>query len=236
MESPRIVRVPILAMHMVNAHLIIGPDGCVLVDAGLPGSDVRVERVLAREGRTLADLQLIVITHAHVDHAGGAARLRERSGAPIVAHRGDLAHYQREQPMTFCPTGLTGRLFHKTGVSRQPYEAFTPDLFIDDELSLEPYGVPGKIVATLGHTQGSVSVMLDSGDALVGDLVASGILIGGIARLGHARRPPFEDDPHAVSRALGGLLDAGMERFYLGHGGPLPAAEVRRHATRLAAL
>ena len=119
----------------------------------------------------------------------------------------------------------------------EPYVAFTPDILLDgDELHLDAYGVPGKLVPTLGHTQGSTSVLLPSRDALVGDLLASGILIGGIARLGHARRPPFEDDPQAVSRSLFQLLDAGAERFYLGHGGILPAAEVRRHAHVLASL
>jgi glyoxylase-like metal-dependent hydrolase (beta-lactamase superfamily II) len=222
---------------MVNAHLVVGPDSCVLVDAGLPGSEAKLERVLARAGRSFGDIKLIVVTHAHVDHAGNAARIRELSGAPIVAHRGDLEHYRQDRPMTFCATGMSGRVFYKTGISRKPYAGFTPDIFVgDEEFSLEPYGVPGKVVPTLGHTQGSISVTLASGDALVGDLVASGILIGGIARLGHARRPPFEDDPRAVSSALIRLLDAGVEQFHLGHGGPLPGAEVRQHATRLAQM
>jgi hydroxyacylglutathione hydrolase len=222
---------------MANAYLIVGDDGCVVVDTGLPGSEQKFERVLAREGRSFKDIKLIVVTHAHIDHAGNAARIRDLSGAPIVAHRGDIDHYRRDVPMTFCATGLSGRLFYKTGAVEKPYEAFTPDIFVDgDEFPLDAYGVPGKVVPTIGHTQGSTSVTLPSGDVLVGDLVASGILIGGMARLGHARRPPFEDDPQAVSCCLHRLLDAGLERFYMGHGGPLPAAEVRRHATHLASL
>jgi hypothetical protein len=46
-------------------------------------------------------------------------------------------------------------------------------------------------------------------------------------------RPPFEDDPQAVSEELLGMVDAGMQRFHMGHGGPLPATEVRRHALLL---
>lgn len=64
----------------------------------------------------------------------------------------------------------------------------------------------------------------------VGDLVASGILLGGLFRTGHAIRPPFEDDPHTVGMTLQRLLDFGVERFYVGHGGPMAADEVRRHA------
>jgi hydroxyacylglutathione hydrolase len=57
------------------------------------------------------------------------------------------------------------------------------------------------VLHTAGHTPGSISVELAAKDVLVGDLIASGILIGGIASNGRAIRPPFEDDPHAVARA-----------------------------------
>jgi hydroxyacylglutathione hydrolase len=43
---------------------------------------------------------------------------------------------------------------------------------------------------------------LSSQDALVGDLIALGILLGGIAFTGRAMRPPFEDDPQTVAREL----------------------------------
>nr|WP_295785817.1 hypothetical protein [Rhodoferax sp.] len=52
-------------------------------------------------------------------------------------------------------------------------------------------------------------------------------------RTGHAIRPPFEDDPHAVACALQGMVDGGMQRFYLGHGGPLPVQAVAQHAKLL---
>lgn len=235
MQEARVIRVPIRPLGIVNAHLVLGADGCILVDAGLPGAEGAIERVLTRERLSFKDIQLIVITHAHVDHAGAAARVRELSGAPIVAHRGDLAHYRRETPMTFCPTGLSGRIFYRTQLVLEPYTAFTPDILLadGDALALDPYGVPGRIDGTPGHTRGGISVTLSTRAALVGDLVASGIFIGGITRLGHARRPPFEDDPLTVARSLQALLDTGVEQFYMGHGGPLPAVEVRRHVGRL---
>ena len=236
--EPQIIRVPIVPLGIVNAHLVVGADGCVLVDAGVPGAEQAIERVLAREKLGFKDIKLIVITHAHVDHAGAAARVRELSGAPIVAHRGDLEHYRREVPMTFCPTGLAGRIFYRTQLALEPYTGFSPDILLadGDTFALDPYGVAGRVESTPGHTRGSISVALAMRSALVGDLVASGVFIGGIARLGHARRPPFEDDPAAVARSLQGLLDGGVEQFYMGHGGPLPAVEVRRHVRRLMAV
>jgi hypothetical protein len=64
-----------------------------------------------------------------------------------------------------------------------------------------------------------------SQDALVDDLIASGILLGGIAFTGRAMRPPFEDDPQTVARELERLVRGGAKRCYMGHGGPLEADE-----------
>ena len=231
-DVTRIVPIPILPLGMVNAHLLIGSDGCLLIDAGLPGSAKKVEKVLSRNGLSFQDIKAIVITHAHVDHAGGAAELREKSRAPIIAHQDDLVYYKREAPMTFCPTGRVGWLFFKTPMPHQSYTAFEPDVLLSDghSFDLSQFGVTGTVRHTPGHTKGSISVELETNEALIGDLVASGILIGGIIRKGHAIRPPFEDDPQAVRRELLRLIDAGVDRFYMGHGGPLDAREVRRHA------
>ena len=235
---PHIVRVPILPFGMINCHLIIGEHGCVLVDTGLPGTEARIGQALARHGLSFAAIRLIVITHAHVDHAGNAARLRTLSGAPIVAHRADLPHYTQEVPMAFCATGWFGRLFLKTGLILQPYLPFIPDVLLsgDQHLDLAPFGFAGVVRHTPGHTAGSISIALESKAAMVGDLIASGVLLGGLVRTGHAKRPPFEDDPAATAAALQRLLDAGMEHFYMGHGGPLPAQEVSCHACKLREL
>lgn len=234
----QVIRIPILPFGLVNAHLVRSDKGCILVDTGLPGSERKIGRVLESIGLGFKDISLIVVTHAHVDHAGSAARIRSLSGAPILAHRGDAPYYARTAAMSFCATGWFGRLFIKTRLMFEPYEAFIPDLLLDDAMpvDLEPYGVPGEIRHTPGHTAGSLSVLLDSGEALVGDLISSGILLGGIARTGVAKRPPFEDDPVAVAEALHGMVAEGMGPFFMGHGGPLHAQEVGRHACRLARL
>jgi len=235
---PAIVRIPILPFGMVNCHLIVGPAGCILVDTGLPGSERKIERALRSVGRGISDIRLIVVTHAHVDHAGSAARLRELSGAPILGHAADGDYFEQRRPMGFCETGWFGRLFMRTGLILQPYSPFTPDLLPGngESLDLTPFGVSGRALHTPGHTSGSISLELEGGDALVGDLIASGILLGGLVRKGRAIRPPFEDDPRAVATELRRLADAGTRRFHLGHGGPLDVAEVRRHASKLATV
>jgi glyoxylase-like metal-dependent hydrolase (beta-lactamase superfamily II) len=238
MKLPKIIRIAIAPFGMINCHLVVSEQGCILVDAGLPGSEHKIKRALKSQGLTSKDIKLIVITHAHVDHAGSAARVRELSGAPILAHEGDLDYYLQKKKMTFCSTGWFGRVFFRTGLILKPYEPFTPDILMHagDVLDLGAYGFEGVAIPTPGHTAGSVSLQLASGDAMVGDLLASGILLGGIIRTSHAIRPPFEDDPHRVASELERMVEGGMQHFYMGHGGPLVAGEVHRHVQTLRTL
>lgn len=196
----------------------------------------RSGRALAEHGLAWSQLRAIIVAHAHVDHAGAAAALRERSGASIIiAHHAERPHLTDAAPMTFCPTGWFGRPFVRTKVIHQGYAPVVADLELtgDDTLDLARFGVAGTVHHTAGHTAGSLAVTLATGEALVGDLVASGILLGGVARLSHAIRPPFEDDPGTVAAALERLVDAGITTFHIGHGGPLDAREVLRHAGAL---
>jgi glyoxylase-like metal-dependent hydrolase (beta-lactamase superfamily II) len=105
-----------------------------------------------------------------------------------------------------------------------------------DLMNLADFGVDGVVRHTAGHTAGSIAVELSSQDAFVGDLLASGILIGGIAFTGRAIRPPFEYDPQTVARELNRMIEGGAKRFYMGHGGPLKVAEVMRHAKSLSRI
>lgn len=238
MFDTQIITVPILPFGMVNAHLIRSEAGCILIDAGIPGSERKIGKVLAQHGLTFRDIRLIVVTHAHTDHAGSAAALRQLSGAPILAHQDDADFYSRKEPMTFCTTSWVGKLFLKTPVPHEPYDGFVPDIMMTngDTFNLLDFGVDGIVRHTGGHTPGSIAVELASDDMMVGDLIASGILTGGMMRKGRAIRPPFEDDPATVSRELIRMVESGGKRFHMGHGGPLEVAEVMRHARALARL
>lgn len=234
----RIITVSILPRNMVNSFILIG-ERPILVDSGMPGSAPKILAALAREGFAPSDISLLLITHRHVDHIGSAAALKQATGAPVAVHTLDADGLRRGDGGPRPPTGWGGRLFDLTGIPSEKAEPCEPDIVIDRDFSLEPYGVPGGVVThTPGHTAGSVSALLPNGDVLAGDLVIGGVtFLGGIMRLGHARKPPFEDDPLTVRQSLLQLLEQGAQRFYVGHGGPLAAAAVREyiaHEPRLA--
>ena len=69
----------------VNAWALQAGDGIVLVDSGMdePGSMANLERALERTAHRLADVRLIVLTHAHPDHAGQAMPIARRLGCEV---------------------------------------------------------------------------------------------------------------------------------------------------------
>lgn len=225
-------KIAILPLGMVNAFLLVNSHGCILIDSGLPNTEHKIEEALKRQNLTFTDIKLIIITHAHIDHAGNAAKIKALSGAKVIVHRGDLPYYKGERKMHFCSTGWFGRAFLKTGAIQKSYAPFEPDILLSssERFSLHEYGINGEVISTPGHTEGSISVIFDNNNAVVGDLIASGILLGGIIRTGRAKRPPFEDQPLQVGLELESIAKQGVTTFYMGHGGPLPQEEVLRHA------
>ena len=71
-----------------NCYLLLG-ERPVLVDTGAPGDLQRILHALKIHRIELNQIALILLTHGHSDHAGGAAELRRRSGAKIALHSGD---------------------------------------------------------------------------------------------------------------------------------------------------
>ncbi len=232
MTKTSVETIPMLPFGMLNAFLVINGDKAMLIDTGLPNSETKIERALRKHGLDWSSLRLIVLTHAHIDHAGSAARVRELSSAPVLAHYKETPYCQGVSPI-LRPTGAFGRLFLKTGAIERPFKHFTPDRVMEtDELDLAEYGFPARVLHTPGHTPGSVSVLLEDGVVVAGDLVASGILLGGIAFRSRPKPPPFEEEPEAVAASLARLLSLGCTGFLLGHGGPLPASSIRTFGKR----
>ncbi len=229
-NSHRIVTVSIAPADIIHSFIIIG-ERPVIVDTGMPGSASKVLKALAGEGFKPDDVSLILITHRHVDHIGSAAALKRITGAPVAVHPIDADGLRKGDGGPRPPTGLGGKFFDLTGVPGGLAEPCEPDIMVDANFSLEEYGVHNAdVLHTPGHTDGSISVLFRNGEVIAGDLVVGGVsFLGGIARLGRARKPPFEQDPLQVRESLIRLLDLGATKFYVGHGGPLSAEAVRHY-------
>jgi metallo-beta-lactamase class B len=69
----------------LSAILVTSREGHVLIDAGLPGSAALIQANIGALGFRVADVKLILNSHAHYDHAGGIALLQRASGAAVAA-------------------------------------------------------------------------------------------------------------------------------------------------------
>ena len=234
MTKTCIETIPILPFGMLNAFLIIRDGKAVLVDTGLPQSEAKIYNTLKKHGLDWSHISAIVLTHAHVDHAGSAVAAQALTSAPIIAHEMEIP-YCRGEPPIMNATGLFGRLFYKTGAILEPFPYFIPDVTMTaTELSLAEYGFPTvNLLHTPGHTHGSISVLLDDGRVIAGDLAAAGILLGGIVLRKRPKRPPFEECADLVATSLDQLLSRGGREFYIGHGGPLSAKTIEAHSAAL---
>ncbi|MFC9328943.1 MBL fold metallo-hydrolase [Kitasatospora sp. NPDC057015] len=229
MSRTKVVPIPVLGRHAVNAYLLLGRRP-VVVDAGMPGSGRRIHEQVAAHGVDPADVALIVITHGHLDHFGSAAELHRLTGAPVACHVADLGPLRTGRVREpYLPTGPMGRLMDRNRKLHEQVEPVEPGVLITGETSLEEFGIAGRIMPTPGHTAGSISVLTDEGDLVAGDLVANSFM--GLIP-GRPANPPFHDDPRQNLASLRAMLALRPGRLHVGHGVALDPDRVRRWAER----
>jgi glyoxylase-like metal-dependent hydrolase (beta-lactamase superfamily II) len=203
-----------------NCYLLLG-ERPVLVDTGAPGDLKRILGALKANGLQPKQLALILLTHGHSDHAGCAAELHRRSGALVALHISDATLVRNGQNGVLAPTSHLGRLIRP--FVDQPFEPFEPDLLFRDGFSLEPHGVKGRVLATPGHTLGSASVVLGSGEAIIGD-----VLRGSLVWPNKAATHYFCNDPELNTRSVVRLAREGLLRCHPGNFGSFPGSELHR--------
>jgi glyoxylase-like metal-dependent hydrolase (beta-lactamase superfamily II) len=220
-EGAPIVQIP---LQLSNVYLIKA-DVPILVDTGTLGDMADLTHALAENGVWPGRIGLIILTHAHADHAGLAAPLREVSLAKIVLGAGDLEAARRGHNDPLLATGLTGILLRPLIPSIFP--ELEPDIAVTEPLSLRPWGIDGQVIALPGHTPGSVAVILANHAAFVGDMMAGGSL-GGALFPHTPQEHYYQADAARNRRNIRTLLGMGVETFYLGHGGPVTRADVMK--------
>jgi len=218
----------IIRMGNANAWLIEGDDGTLLVDAGVPNKEGIFFSRLREEGIDATSIRLIVITHVHYDHVGSLAAIRKACRCPVAVHESE-ADLLREGTVVI-PPGT--RWFSKPGLGiarRAPllkqllrFEAVEPDILVGDEMPLAEFGFPGRVLHTPGHTRGSVSILRDTGEAVVGDLASNDWPLG----LGPIFNP-FGVDGGMMLDSWQRLIDAGARTIFPAHGPSFPVQRLR---------
>lgn len=200
-----------------NAGLLL-LDGCSRADV-----DMVCGYITQTLGRPLNDLKLIVVTHMHPDHAGGAMRLRERTGAQVAAHPKASNWY----------SGIAGRTAHsidllltlwvasRIGKPKAPVwynPILAPDLMVKDGQRLPQFS-DWQVMYTPGHTDHDLSLVhLPTKQAYIADVLVKvkGELV-----------PPYPlCHPNQYRESLKMLAQSQIDTFFCAHVPPTAKADI----------
>ncbi len=146
----------ITGLLRVNTYFLVNDKmQAVVIDCG-----ENYKRVKSTEQELGVKIEAVLLTHAHFDHAGSAKKLQD-DGAKIYVSEIDANKLNSE-----------GSLSANFG---RKFEQFTPDFTFFDGQTLNVLGININVIATPGHTDGSVTFMIDNalftGDTLFYDSV-----------------------------------------------------------------
>lgn len=187
-----------MAPKLVRETFPVGPLRCnctllanletreaIVVD---PGDEVT--DILARLAKRQLTLKQVIVTHAHIDHIGGAAQLKRATGAPVIFNQQDL-------PLVAMLDAQAAWL----GVAMP--EKVTPDESAEEALAVGVPGLEAGVIHTPGHTPGSICLyfpkqeLLLAGDTLFAGSVGRTDLPGGnshdLLRSIHTRLMPLPE-------------------------------------------
>jgi ribonuclease/clavin/mitogillin len=192
-DSRASVTIVNVGYRSTNYWVVSAGTSRLLIDLGWPGTMGTLRANLDRMGVPLNEIRYGLATHYHPDHAGLAQELK-RSGVRLLVLEPQIAAMP---------------LLAKWMKPQDNYVDVTPDGnvvigFADSRAFLQRMGVGGEILHTPGHSDDSVSVLLDDGSAFTGDLTAPGFA--------------GEDGVAVVNASWRLLHDHGATRVYPGHG------------------
>jgi hydroxyacylglutathione hydrolase len=195
-----------------NVFLIKNDRRCLLVDTGPEFMWGTLQKRLNR--LLISQIDLLILTHSHFDHAANASRIKEKYNAKVIIHKTESKFLTTGD--NILPTGTNAfsklliRTLARKFISIARYPPCNNDFSFDESFELEEYGFNGYLIHTPGHTEGSTSIIIDNEVALVGDTMF-GIFWWTVF-------PPFASDQFLLLNSWGKLLNTKCRIFIPSHG------------------
>ena len=144
-----------------NTFLVRGDKQGILVDTDYAGTLPAFYKAIKEAGITVNDISYILATHYHPDHIGLVSSLMEQgvklilidSQTPFVHYSDEI--FAKEPHFEYKPIDVSSSVVISPAESR----VFLKDL-----------GICGEIICTPSHSEDSISLILDDGTCIVGDL------------------------------------------------------------------
>ncbi|MDE7453966.1 MAG: MBL fold metallo-hydrolase [Clostridia bacterium] len=194
-----------------NCYIVENGADAILVDTG---KKEYINKVT--EACKAYRIRLIVLTHAHFDHAENAARLSDIFGVPVGMNERDCNLIKSNTNQELTAESLPGKIVLSVSLkdfSRRAMREFTPAVTLNDGDSLTDYGINAKVISLPGHTDGSIGIDVENRHLIVGDALMN-MFYPTVSMLYHNKKEMLES-AKKIS-ALGGRT------IYFGHGKPVP--------------
>ena len=137
----------------VTSFLLVGDEGHVLNDGAYPETAITIIESIEKLGFDIQDVKVLLNSHAHADHAGGLAELKEASGAQVWISEGDadLIEAGGKGDKSFGPL----RYLQFTGLGTFPKVKVDRRLADGDTVRVGRLELKANVTA--GHTRGCIS-------------------------------------------------------------------------------
>lgn len=198
-----------------NVHLVVDGAEGALIDAGFSDEQSISKRLEMLRGVPGLNLRYIVITHHHFDHASGAHKLREATGARVVMHEHEAELLDRaalEELPSDVEVPEEAKAWHDRTVEwRLEASKGKADLLVQDGAELQVGSLTLRMVHTPGHTAGHLSPFLEEGRVL---FAGDNVLGVGTTVV----PPPPHGDMAQYVESLGKMQSLNAEVMCCGHG------------------
>lgn len=205
------VKVTRIKRSYANCYLLQGEGGSILVDTCNYKDGPALLRAV-----TGKNVKLILLTHCHFDHVSSAAYLAKRLNVPIAMSEKDLHLIGHGTDSHLRADNALGRVmvfFSQSVLRKSTYSLFEPSVLLKDGMDLSPWGVAAHIVALPGHTPGTVGVLTDDGDFIVGDAMFD---------IFHPTGSRLYEDRQEMKCSVEKIRYSSAKTIWVGHGNPIP--------------
>ena len=158
-------------------------------------------------------VNLIVLTHGHMDHCQNAAYLAEALHIPIAINKNDMDLITDNRKQSLLAKTLLGKIVLSVSLSSfemDSLEVFDPIIYLKNGDDLSEYGIAAKVVELPGHTKGSIGVEIEDnlfvGDALMNMFYPTASML-------------YVDEQEMLLSAKY-ISELGEKTIYFGHGKP----------------
>ncbi|MEO0882776.1 MAG: MBL fold metallo-hydrolase [Pseudomonadota bacterium] len=217
-----------IRIEFANSYLVYNranPREALLIDTGIPENAEKLAARILDAGVDPRDLDAVILTHGHYDHAGGARFFQESFDTMLIAGRGDQVPLETGEELGVCPTSWLARRIASQSAEPGTWTS-SPTVYVDDRLDLSTISnIGGEIIVLPGHTPGSLIVNV--GDAtFVGDQIRGKIFGSGPAL--HFFMCDLADNARDLDEILS-TLSPNAERFFPGHMSVFSREALRRY-------